>query len=160
MPKALIVYYSRTGNTEKMTSFIAEGLKSSGVDSEIKKVENTSAEELVNYDAIIVGSPVYYGSMASPVKKLFDDSIVLHGKLDGKVGAAFSSSANIAGGNETAIMDIIDAMLIHGMIVWGDPKGDHYGPVAINSPDERTQKQCRRLGQRVAELTKKLNKME
>ncbi|MBN2363748.1 NAD(P)H-dependent oxidoreductase [candidate division WOR-3 bacterium] len=160
MPKALIVYYSRTGNTKNMTGYIEEGLKNGGVLVEIKPVDEVTAEELVNYDAIIVGSPVYYGSMASPVKKLFDDSIVLHGKLDGKVGAAFSSSANIAGGNETTITDIINAMLIHGMIVQGDWKGDHYGPVAINSPDERTEKQCRRLGQRVAELIKKLNTME
>ncbi|MBN1620045.1 NAD(P)H-dependent oxidoreductase [candidate division WOR-3 bacterium] len=152
MPKILIVYYSRTGNTEKMAHLIAEGLKSGCAEADVRKVEDISVEELVNYDGIIVGSPVYYGSMASPIKKFFDDSIVLHGKLDGKVGAAFSSSANIAGGNETAIMDIIKAMLIHGMIVWGDPKGDHYGPVAIDAPDERAQKQCRRLGQRVAEL--------
>ena len=79
-----------------------------------------------------------------------------HGQLDGKIGAAFSSAANIGGGNETTIMGIIEAMLISGMIVQGDPRGDHYGPVSIGKPDQRVIKQCARRGQRIAELTKKL----
>ncbi|MBN1151524.1 NAD(P)H-dependent oxidoreductase [candidate division WOR-3 bacterium] len=160
MPKVLVVYYSQTGNTEKMTCFIAEGLKSGSAEADVRRVEDVSTQQLVKYDGIIVGSPVYYGSMVAPVKKMFDDSIAIHGKLDGKVGAAFSSSANIAGGNETAIADIINAMLIHGMVIQGDPKGDHYGPVAINIPDERTRKQCIRLGQRVAGLVLKLTEKE
>jgi len=82
--------------------------------------------------------------------------VKFHGALDGKVGAAFSSSANVAGGNETTIRGILDAMLIHGMVVQGDPLGDHYGPVAINSPDERASKLCKRLGERTAALVKRL----
>ena len=93
---------------------------------------------------------------AAEIIKLLDESVKLHGKLEGKVGAAFSSSANIGGGNETVIMAIIEAMLVHGMVVQGAPKGDHYGPVSIGAPDERVMKQCRALGERVANLTKKL----
>ncbi len=111
---------------------------------------------MLEYDAIVIGSPTYYGQMAGPIKKLFDDIVGWHGQLDGKVGAAFSSAANIGGGNETTIMGIIEAMLISGMVVQGDPQGDHYGPVSIGKPDKRVQEQCRRRGQRIAELTKKL----
>jgi NAD(P)H dehydrogenase (quinone) len=76
-----------------------------------------------------------------------------HGQLEGKVGAAFSSAANIGGGNETTILAILHSMLIHGMILRGNSKGDHYGPVSINAPDSRVERQCRELGRRVAELT-------
>jgi hypothetical protein len=49
-------------------------------------------------------------------------------------------------------------MLIHGMVIQGDPQGDHYGPVAINAPDDRATAQCTRLGKKIADLTKKLFK--
>ncbi|MCX7661805.1 MAG: flavodoxin family protein, partial [Candidatus Omnitrophica bacterium] len=97
-----------------------------------------------------------YGTMAYQIKKLLDQSVEFHGSLDGKVGAAFSSSANIGGGNETTILDILNAMLIHGMIIQGDPNGDHYGPVSIGKPDSRVERECIRLGIRVARLVKKL----
>ena len=92
--------------------------------------------------------------MAAELKKLIDDSVSHHGSLDGKVGAAFSSSANVGGGNETTVLDILKAMLIHGMIVQGDPKGDHYGPVSINAPDKRSASMCTKLGVRTAKLVK------
>ena len=60
------------------------------------------------------------------------------------------------GGNETTIMGIIEALLIAGCVVQGDPEGDHYGPVSISKPDQRVQRQCERRGKRIAELTKKL----
>ena len=154
--KILIVYYSQTGNTKKMAGLVAEGVKSEGVDVELKNVEEVKARELLKADGIIIGSPTYYGSMAYQIKQLLDESVEFHGDLAGRVGAAFSSSANVGGGNETTILDIICAMLIHGMIVQGDSNGDHYGPVAIGAPDARASKQCKRLGQRVAKLVKKL----
>ena len=69
---------------------------------------------------------------------------------------AFSSSGNIGGGNETAILDILNMMLIHGMIIYGDPAGDHYGPVSIGAPDERVKKECARLAKRIVSLVKKV----
>ncbi len=156
MAKVLVVYYSRSGNTEKMANLIAEGITAGGVDVDVKRVEQTTPEDLLNYDGIVAGSPTYYGSMAWELKKLFDESVRYHGRLDGKVGAAFSSAANIGGGNETTILDILNAMLIHGMIIQGDPQGDHYGRVSINAPDQRVETQCRRMGERVAALVKKV----
>jgi NAD(P)H dehydrogenase (quinone) len=94
--------------------------------------------------------------MAWEVKKLLDESVAHHGGLDGKVGAAFSSSANIGGGNETTVLAILQAMLIHGMVIQGDPEGGHYGRVSIDAPDRRVEVECKRMGKRVAALVKKL----
>jgi len=157
MAKGIVIYYSRSGNTKQMAEIIAKEMNEAGLKTECKSVEKVKAEDLLSYDAIVVGSPTYYGNMAGPIKDLFDESVTYHGQLDGKVGAAFSSAANIGGGNETTIMGIIEAMLISGMVVQGDPQGDHYGPVSIGKPDKRVQQQCQRRGQRIAELTKKLH---
>lgn len=156
MPKILIIYYSRTGNTKRMAQEVAKGAKREKMPVELKGVEDVKVDDLLNYDGIIIGSPTYYGTMASPIKKLLDDSVKFHGELEGKVGAAFASSANVGGGNETTILDIINAMLIHGMIIQGDHQGDHYGSVAIGAPDGRALKQCLRLGERTARLVLRL----
>jgi NAD(P)H dehydrogenase (quinone) len=155
MKGALIIYYSRSGNNKKMAELIAEGIRKEKVEVEVKDIEDISADELLKYDGLVIGSPTYYGSMSAQIKSLFDETVKFHGKLDGKVGAAFSSSRNIAGGNETAILDILHAMLIHGMIIQGDYSGDHYGPVAIDSPDARSTQECLRMGSRFAKLLKK-----
>jgi len=155
MAKILVVYYSTTGNTEKMAKIIAEHLKNRNHQVALKKVQNTKPDDMREADGIIVGSPTYYGTMAAEIKTLFDDSVRYHGRLDGKVGAAFSSAANTAGGNETTIISILQAMLIHGFVIQGDPRGSHYGPVAIGSPDDRAKKECVRLAERFDELIKR-----
>ncbi len=157
MAKVLVIYYSQTGNTKKMAESIAEGIKKEGADAVLKDVQDVKVDELLKYEGIVIGSPTYYGTMSAQIKQLLDDSVKFHGKLDGKVGAAFSSSANIGGGNETTILDILNAMLIHGMIIQGDPSGDHYGAVSIGAPDNRSTKQCLRLGSRIAKLVKKIS---
>jgi len=157
MKKLAVVYYSRTGNTEAMAGVIAEGARQeSDISVDVEKVENFPVRKMLEYDGLIVGSPTYYGSMAYQVKKMFDDSVVFHGKLAGKIAGAFSSAANIGGGNETTITGILNAMLIHGMIVEGTSNGDHFGPVAIAAPDTRAEDGCKALGKRVAVLIKKL----
>ncbi len=157
MAKGIVVYYSRSGNTKEMAEIVAKAMNDTGLKTECKSVDKVKADDLPNYDAIIIGSPTYYGQMAGPIKNLVDGLVGRHGALNDKVGGAFSSAANIGGGNETTIMGIIEAMLIAGMIVQGDPQGDHYGPVSIGKPDDRVQQQCQRRGQRIAELTKKLH---
>jgi NAD(P)H dehydrogenase (quinone) len=116
-----------------MAKLVAEGIRAEGIDVETKDVEAVKTNELLSAEGIIFGSPTYYGGMAAPLKKLLDESVEFHGKLQGKVGAAFSSSANIGGGNETTILGILNAFLIHGMVVQGDANDDHYGPVAMTA---------------------------
>ena len=157
MAKALVCYYSRTGNTRKMAVRIAEVLEAEGLEVDLRKVEETAPAELPGYDCIVLGSPTYYGTMAWEVKKLLDESVKFHGKLRGKVGGAFSSSANIGGGNETTILDILHALLIHGMVVQGSASGAHYGPVAIGDVDTRARDQCQALGESVATLAARLH---
>jgi len=158
MAKMLVMYHSRGGNTRKMAELVGEGASLvEGVEVALKSVSEVKPEELVDFDAILIGSPTYYGLPAAAIKKLFDDSVAYHGQLEGKVGGAFASSANIGGGNETTILAILQALLIHGMVVQGTSAGDHYGPVAIGAPDRRASDQCKAYGKRVALLTKKLH---
>jgi NAD(P)H dehydrogenase (quinone) len=158
MAQILIIYYSRSGNTEGMAKLIFNEIKLNNQDTVLKKIEDASADDLMSADGIIIGSPTYYGGMAAQIKLLLDESVKFHGKFDGKIGAAFSTAANIAGGNETTILDILNAMLIHGMIIQGDPSGSHYGPVSIGSPDDRVKKECKRFAGRFLSLIKKIYK--
>jgi NAD(P)H dehydrogenase (quinone) len=156
MAKGIVVYYSRSGNTKEMAELIAQAMNDAGVATDCRSADAVEADTLPSYDAIVLGSPCYYGQMAAPVKLLIDELVGRHGQLNGKVGAAFSSSANSGGGSETTIMGILEAMLIAGMVVQGDPQGAHYGPLSIGRPDDKVKQQCTRRGQRVAELTKRL----
>jgi NAD(P)H dehydrogenase (quinone) len=70
----LIAYYSVTGNTEKMAQGVAEGAKTvSGTNVVLKRVGEVTADDLLSSDAVIVGSPVYFGNMAGEVKTFFDN---------------------------------------------------------------------------------------
>ncbi|MCM8772463.1 MAG: NAD(P)H-dependent oxidoreductase [Candidatus Omnitrophica bacterium] len=156
MAKVLVIYYSRTGNTEIMAESVAEGVKEEGIECILKRVEDTKVEDLIMADGIIVGSPTYFGLPSAEIKKLFDESVKYYGKLEGKVGGAFTSSAHVGGGNETTILGIIQMMLIHGMIVQGTTKSDHYGPVSVGKPTKKVLEDCKELGKRVAILVKKI----
>lgn len=157
MAKILIVYDSRTGNTEKMAFAVAEGAKQvEGTEVTVKKVDETSNEDLLSADGIIVGSPTYYGQMSGKTKTLFDKSVAIHGKLEGKVGGAFTSSGGVACGAETTILSILKAMLVHGMIFQGRAEIEHYGAASVGSPKDKDVKNCQKLGKKVADLTAKL----
>ena len=154
--KVLIAYYSRTGNTKKMAELIAQGVTEESVACDLKDVTTLGVDELLDYDALIFGSPTYYGLMAYEMKKIIDDSVKYHGKLSGKVGGAFSSSGMMGGGGETTILSILQAFMVHGMIVVGDAVLQHYGPLAVGQPDEEVRKMCIKYGQRIAVLVKKV----
>jgi NAD(P)H dehydrogenase (quinone) len=155
--KVLIVYDSLSGNTEKMAHAVAEGVKREGVDVEVKKVDEASVDELPNIDGLILGSPVYYGLPTSKIKGFIDASVKYHGKLDGKVGGAFASSGGSHTGAETTIISLIEALFIHGMVVQGTSGANHYGAASVGAPSEKDAENCRKLGQRVARLVKKLH---
>ena len=156
MPSVLIGYYSRGGNTEEMSKAVEEGVKSQGIKVLRKTVNRVTLKDLLEADGIILGSPTYYGTMAAQMKALLDKSVKYHGKLEGKVGGAFSSCGGLGGGVETTVLDLLRTLLIHGMIVQGDPWSSHYGAVSIGKPNASAKKECRRLGEKVARLVKQL----
>ncbi|HVP40492.1 MAG TPA: NAD(P)H-dependent oxidoreductase [Candidatus Krumholzibacteriaceae bacterium] len=156
MAKILIVYDSQTGNTKKMAFAIAEGAKQvKGIEALVKTVDQTRNEDLLEADGIIVGSPTYYGLMSGKIKTFFDKSVEIHGKLAGKVGAAFTSSGGTASGAETTLLSILKAMLVHGMIIQGRHDDKHYGAAAVETPKEEEIEMCKRLGERTAKLVQK-----
>jgi len=155
--KVLIVYDSRTGNTEKMAKAVAEGVDAEGVGVEVKKVDEASVDELPEFDGLILGSPVYYGLPSGKLKDFIDASVKYHGKLEGKVGAAFASSGGTHSGAESAIIAMIEALLIHGMVVQGTSGRNHYGAASVGAPEDADIETCRKLGQKVANLVEKLH---
>jgi NAD(P)H dehydrogenase (quinone) len=160
MAKILVIYHSMTGNTAKMAEAVAQGARSAGADVAVKKAIDTTLDDLLKADGIIIGSPTYYGLMAAEIKQLFDRSSEVRGRLEDKIGAAFTSSASIEGGNQTTLLSILQAMLIHSMIVVGDPieAGGHYGVIAIGEPSKEVLTSCQILGNRVTSLAKRLTK--
>ena len=90
MAKALIVYATRTGETEKIANLIAEGIRFSGHEAEIKKVTDVKKEEdLKGFDAVVLGSPTYHGEMVQGMKTLL--FMAEKAELGGKVGGAFGA---------------------------------------------------------------------
>jgi len=124
----------------------------------LRSTDEVSKEDFVESGGIIAGSPVYFGVMAAELKKVFDDFVGVRRKMEDKVGAAFATGGDASGGKETTIMSIIQAMLIYGMIIVGDPMSatGHYGVACVGAPDAGTQQNAFKMGARVAELVKKL----
>lgn len=90
MPKALIVYATRTGETENIGKLIAEGLRFSGVDVDIKKAGDIKeAAELNGYDALVFGAPTYHGEMIQGMKTFL--FLAEQADLEGKAGGAFGA---------------------------------------------------------------------
>lgn len=157
MTKILVVYDSRTKNTEKMALAIAEGAKQvKDVVVDVKKVNKASLEDLLDADGIIMGSPTYYGQMSGKMKTFVDQTNKIHGKLRGKVGGAFTSSGDTACGAETTLFSMLQTMLIHGMIIQGRYDNKHYGATAVGVPSEKELESCKELGKRIADLTVKI----
>ena len=156
--KVLIVYDSQTGNTGKMAGYVAEGVESAGVTAVLKPVEEASIDELPNVEGVILGSPVYYGLPSGKIKSWIDETVKYHGKLTALVGGAFCSAGGTHTGSESTILAILEMLLVHGMIVQGNPHGSHYGVASVGAPDEKDAENCRKMGVRIAELVKKLNK--
>lgn len=155
----LVLYFSQGGNTRKLAEAIAKGVSEvEGVSAVLKNTDEVTKEDFVNSEGIIAGSPVYFGLMAAQLKKIFDEFIGVRKKMEGKIGAAFATSADPSGGKETTMMSIIQTMLIYGMVIVGDPMSatGHYGVSCVGAPDGNSEENGMKLGQRVAELAKKL----
>jgi NAD(P)H dehydrogenase (quinone) len=158
----LVTYHSVTGNTEKMAQGAAEGAKAvSGTTVVLKRVGDVTGEDLLSSDALIVGSPVYFGSMAGEVKTFFDNWALKFGfqfrdlKMRNKVGGAFATGASVSNGKEVTILGIFAAMFINQMIVVSG--GGGFGASATTGPDspgidEKEMGEVRNLGKRIAEV--------
>ena len=83
MANGLVIYYSRSGNTKQMATLIADAMNGANLPTKCKSVSEIKVDDLLKADAIVVGSPTYYGHMAAEVKKMFDDAVSKHGRLDG-----------------------------------------------------------------------------
>ena len=124
----------------------------------MKKTSEVTKDDFLESDGVIAGSPVYFGVMAAELKKVFDDFVGVRKKMEGKVGAAFATSGDPTGGKETTMMSIIQAMLIYGMVIIGDPMSatGHFGVACVGAPDSKTEENAMKLGIRVAELAQKI----
>jgi len=155
----LVLYFSKSGNTKELAGIIAQGVEQvDGVTALLKHTREVTKDDFSNAQGIIAGSPVYFGTMAAELKKVFDDFVGVRRKMEGKVGAAFATSGDPTGGKETTMMSIIQVLLIYGMVIVGDPISatGHYGVACVGAPDEKTGENGILLGRRVAELAKKL----
>ncbi|MDM8552863.1 NAD(P)H-dependent oxidoreductase [Desulfobacterales bacterium HSG2] len=155
----LILYFSKGGNTRKLAEAIAKGVDGvDGVDAVLKNTEEVTKDDFLSSEGVIAGSPVYFGVMAAELKKIFDDFVGIRKKMEGKIGATFTTSGDPTGGKETTMMSIIQCLLIYGMVISGDPMSatGHYGTACVGAPDSKTEENGMKLGQRVAELAKRL----
>jgi NAD(P)H dehydrogenase (quinone) len=143
MAKVLVLYYSAYGHIETMANAVAEGAKSAGAEVTVKRVpelvpedvakashfkmdqaaEIAKPDELADYDAIIFGCGTRFGTMASQMRNFIDQTggLWAQGKLVGKVGSVFTSSATQHGGQESTILGFVPTLLHHGMVVVGLP---------------------------------------
>ncbi len=141
MPKVLVLYYSSYGHIETMANAIADGAREAGASVNVKRVPETAPleiaqaahfkldqaspvatiEELKDYDAIIVGTGTRFGRISSQMAAFWDSAggVWARGELNGKVGAAFTSSATQHGGQETTLFSIITNLLHFGMTIVG-----------------------------------------
>lgn len=153
MAKVLVLYYSSYGHIEQMAQAVAEGARGAGAQVDIKRVPETVPEEIAkgayfkldqaapvatvddleNYDAIILGAPTRYGRMPAQMAAFLDATggLWARGALNGKVGAAFTSTASQHGGQETTLFSMITNLLHFGMVIVGLPYS-HQGQMRID----------------------------
>ncbi len=143
MAKVLVLYYSTYGHIETMAQAVAEGARSAGATVDVKRVPETVPDDIAkgahfkldqaapvatiadleHYDAIIVGTGTRFGRMSSQMAAFLDQAggLWARGALNGKVGAAFASTATQHGGQETTLFSIITNLLHFGMVIVGLP---------------------------------------
>lgn len=143
MTKVLVLYYSSWGHIEAMAEAVAEGARAAGAQVAVKRVPElvpaevaekahykldqkapvAQPDELADYDAIIFGTPTRFGMMAAQMKNFLDQTggLWAQGKLIGKVGGVFTSSASQHGGQESTLLSFHTVLLHHGFVVVGLP---------------------------------------
>ena len=161
MGKVLIQYYSETGNTQQMAELVAKGAEMvNGITVRLKTIEESSADDILWADGIALGAPTHLASLPWKVKKFWDEITgPCWGKIDGKIGCAFSSAGGLGGGSELTCMALLTVMMNYGMMVFGitdyvaKQRTLHYGAAIPGEPRTQSEKDiCIRLGQRLAEF--------
>jgi NAD(P)H dehydrogenase (quinone) len=176
--KIYVIYDSESSHTEVLARSIAEGARQvEQAEVWIHHVKEADVYELAQMDAIIWGCPGHFGTISAGLKTWIDRLGYLwaKGKLVGKVGAVFCTTATVHGGIEATLLNLITPMLHHGMIIVGLPGnipenalyGSYYG-VGISCPVELSPDDSpnlpkgndlilgQALGKRVAEIAGKL----
>ena len=162
----LITYYSKTAHTQSMAEEVAKGASSiPGVQVVLKKIDQTTTKDLLNADAIILGSPVYNANLAPEVVQFMSTWPFEGNPLKDKIGAAFVTAGGISAGEELAQVNILQSMLVFGMVlVGGDDWTSAFGASAITNEgvfktenlDKLFLQKGFSLGKRVARIAKKM----
>jgi len=142
MSFALVLYYSRYGQTKALANYIATGIESAKIEARIRTVPEVSTvittaepavpntgdpyvtlEDLEGCCALALGSPTRFGNMAAPLKHFIDQTtkIWFSGGLVGKPATVFSSTSSMHGGQETTLLSMMLPLLHHGAIIVGTP---------------------------------------
>src|SRR4030042_5697005 len=143
--KVLILYYSGSGNTQKMARAIAEAMKSGDMKVTVENVVKFDISLLPNYEGIVLGSPTYFSNVAWQVKKVIDESIVHYGsgKLKGKVAGDLTSSGTMKDGKDCLKMLEIALGYHHGMkVIEGILRVD-------GESDKEVEKRCQEYGKKL-----------
>ena len=143
MSKAIIIYDSRSGNTEMMAKAIEQGVKEAGIEVLSKRAVNATAEDLADVDAVVLGAPTYHKDLIQPMKTFLFE--MEKANLKEKLGAAFGSY----GWSGESVQMMTDTMKhIYGMNVL-EP-----GLKILRRPSESGLEQCRNWGRTIAEKMK------
>lgn len=141
MPKLVIIYGTSMRNTELVARAIEEGAIREGVETLLKNVNDASTNDILNADAVAIGSPNYKDAMMPTVKKFLKNLACID--LHGRVGLAFGSY----GWGLEAIDDIHNILLSYGMEMV------HYCGVK-GKPEDDELDECRRVGSQIARKIK------
>ncbi|UMZ74150.1 flavodoxin family protein [Natranaerofaba carboxydovora] len=163
MANYLILFYTKSGNTKKMANAIYEGIKNTELGASDFNLDlynisdnNIVMHELENYDCIIVGAPIHYGKLASPMNDFLESSFENNISLEDKIGGCFTSYGVDIQGAELAILSLVQFFLEQGMIVPGINKEEAFGQIIAGTPDDEILSKCREYGQKIAHLTKSI----
>lgn len=143
MPRVLVIYDSWTGHTKKAAELIAEGAgKVAGVEVEVKRVNDVSADDIKPVDMVAIGCPTHVLTASWKMKR-FLGRREISDSLRGKRGAAFTSCLVIPRATSwlKGKMSKLDTEIIDAIAVHSTPKGNEA-------------EACRSLGERVAESAK------
>ena len=131
----LITYHSKSGKTASMAKAIAKGAAiNDNIAIIVKTIEQTTKDDLLYADAIILGSPVYNANPSSDVLKFIESWPFAGTPLKNKIGAVFVTGGGISSGEELVQVSILHAMLVFGMVVvGGDDWTAPFGAAAITN---------------------------